>query len=82
MIAELEESRAQTALEEQNKELISNYLKVWEERNWESLKEFFAPNALVYYPSNAEGKPPEEEKIGGMSEVHLKVEEFLAVGTK
>jgi predicted ester cyclase len=81
-MAELEEFKAQAALEEQNKELIRNYLKVWEERNWESLKEFFAPNALVYYPSNAEGKPPEEEKIGGMSEVYLKVEELLAVGNK
>ena len=79
---ELEEFRAQAALEEQNKELIRNYLKTWETRNWENLKEFFAPNALVYYPSNAEGKPPEEEKIGGMSEVHLKVEELLAVGNK
>ena len=81
-LAELEGFKAQAALEEQNKELISNYMKVWEKRNWESLKEFFAPNALLYSPSNAEPRPPEEEKIEGMSEVHLKVEELLAVGNK
>jgi len=81
-MAELEAFKAQAEVEEQNKELISNYSKVWEKRNWESLKEFFAPNALVYYPSNAEPKPPEEEIIEGMSEVHLKIEELLAVGDK
>ena len=81
-MAELEEFKARAEVEEQNKELISNYLKEWEKRNWESLKEFFAPNALVYYPSNAEPKPPQEEIIEGMSEVHLKIEELLAVGDK
>jgi len=81
-MAELEAFKAQAEVEEQNKEVISNYLKAWETRNFESIKEFFAPNALLYYPSNAEPKPLEEEKIGGMSEVRLKIEELLAVGNK
>jgi predicted ester cyclase len=81
-MAELEEFRAQAAVEEQNKEIVSNYLKAWETRNFEIIKEFFAPNFQGYYPSNAEPRPLEEEKIEGMSEVHLEVAELLAVADR
>jgi predicted ester cyclase len=81
-MAELEAMKAQAALEEQNEELISNYLKAWETRNFEIIKEFFAPNFQYYYPSNAEPKPLFEEKIEGMSEVHLEIGELLAVGDR
>ena len=82
-MAELEEFRAQAALEEQNKELISNYLKAWETRNFEIIKEFFAPNFQYYYPSNAEPKPlAEEKKIEGLTGVYLEVGELLAVGDR
>ncbi len=81
-MAEIEEFKAQAEVEQQNKELVRNYLKTWETRNWENIKEFFAPNALIYEPSNAEPMPLEEEKIEGVADFHIKVEELLADGNK
>ncbi|MDH5743004.1 MAG: hypothetical protein OEZ52_05645, partial [Candidatus Aminicenantes bacterium] len=44
-MAELKEFRAQAEVEEQNKELIRNLFKEWNNRNIDILNELYAPNA-------------------------------------
>ena len=60
-MAELEEFRAQAALEEQNKELIRNANETWMKRDYENIREFFAPNFAYYSPSNS--KPLNQDEV-------------------
>ena len=50
-MAELEEFRAQAAVEEQNKAIIRNLYEQWNNRNVDALKEMHAPNAKYNHPS-------------------------------
>jgi steroid delta-isomerase-like uncharacterized protein len=52
-MAELEAMKAQAELEEQNIELVRNSTDAWRERNYETIREFFAPNFSYYSPSNS-----------------------------
>jgi len=50
-VAELEEFQAQASVEEQNKEIISNFFKEWNNRNIDILYEMCAPEATYFHPS-------------------------------
>ena len=52
-MAELEEFKAQAALEEQNKELIRNFLKEMDNRNHDFVMNSFASDAKMFWPSGS-----------------------------
>ena len=47
---ELEEFRAQAALEEENKALVIRYTEAWESGNLEAIKEIFSPDFVWHAP--------------------------------
>jgi steroid delta-isomerase-like uncharacterized protein len=51
-MAELEEFKAQAALEEQNKELIRGFLRQLDNGNWEIMQEIYADDCKFYSPSD------------------------------
>ena len=87
-MAELEEYKAQAEIEAQNKELIRNYFEELDSGNVEILMEVFAPNALIYYPSNAKPMSREEELkfhksvLGAFAGFHHSIEELISAGDK
>ena len=52
-MAELEEFRAQAAVEEQNRELIRNFLGELDSGNWDMVHEIFADDCKFYSPSDS-----------------------------
>jgi steroid delta-isomerase-like uncharacterized protein len=60
-MAELEEFKAQAAVEEQNKALIRNFLKELDAGNWEMFKEVLADEYKLYSPSNAPAISKEQQ---------------------
>ena len=60
-MAELEEFKAQAAVEEQNEALIRNFLKELDAGNWEMFKEVLADEYKLYFPSNAPAISKEEQ---------------------
>ena len=88
-MAELEEFKAQAALEEQNKALISNYLKEIDNKNFEILNEVYAPDAKMYLPSNSSEPMSVEQSIPSLKSFYdafpdfsHSIEELIAVGDK
>ena len=88
-MAELEEFKAQAALEEQNKEIVRKGFKLCDEGNIEGLMETLAPNSLWYNPSNSPAPMSKEELrellvmfYNAFSERNQKIEEIMAVGDK
>ena len=65
-MAELEEFRAQAAVEEQNKAIIRNLYEQWNNRNVDALKEMHAPNAKYNHPSAGATPIPFEKALEGM----------------
>lgn len=53
-LAELDDLKAQTELEEQNKALIEKYIAAWNTKDVQLLDEFLDPQFKIYVPSNAE----------------------------
>jgi len=51
-MAELEEFKAQVVLEEQNKELIRNFLRELDTGNWDIVQEIFSDDCKFYSPSD------------------------------
>jgi steroid delta-isomerase-like uncharacterized protein len=51
-MAELEEFKAQAALEEQNKELVKRYFEEFNKGNFEIFEEVYASDYTAYIPSN------------------------------
>jgi len=88
-MAELKEFRAQAEVEEQNKELIRNLFKEWNNRNIDILNELYAPNAKFYHPS-AGTTPISFEKAIEMIKMNwqafpdltLTIEDLIADGGK
>ncbi len=86
-IAELEEFRAQAAVEEQNIELIRNTNETWMKRDYEKIRELCAPS-FVYYSSNS--KPLNLDEVIEHVETFLKTfpdytiiyEDIIAKGDK
>jgi steroid delta-isomerase-like uncharacterized protein len=88
-MAELEEFKAQKEVEEQNKELISNYLKEIDNKNFEILYEVYAPDAKMYLPSNSSEPMSVEQSIPSLKSFYdafpdfsHSIEELIAVGDK
>ena len=52
-MAELEEFKAQTEVEEQNKELIRDFLRELDSGNWDIIHEIFADDCTFYSPSDS-----------------------------
>jgi hypothetical protein len=61
---ELEELKAQAALEEQNKALVKRFYEEFNKGNVEIMKELCAPDYSFYYPSNSPKPRSREETIG------------------
>jgi steroid delta-isomerase-like uncharacterized protein len=60
-MVELEEFRAQAAVEEQNKELIRNFLSELDSGNWDLLHEIFADDCKFYSPSDSASSSKNEQ---------------------
>ena len=52
-MAELEKFKAQAAIEEQNKELIRDFLRELDSGNWDIVHEIFADDCKFYSPSDS-----------------------------
>jgi len=92
-MAELEEFKAQAALEEQNKEIVNSFLeawnKGWNKGDFEAAKEFLSPDYKYYAPSNNPKPMSLEEtiEIGKMThrafaDVSFSIEELIAKGDR
>jgi len=88
-MAELEEFKAQAEVEEQNKELIRNYLEEMDKKNFEIYSEVFAPDAKIYLPSNSSEPMSVEQSVQMAKSVYAafpdfshSIEELIAVGDK
>ncbi len=88
-MAELEEFKAQTALEEQNKALVKQAWELQGKQDFEALKELFAPECVYYSPSAAPRPASPEESIEFMKMIFKAApdsswtfEELFAVGDK
>jgi steroid delta-isomerase-like uncharacterized protein len=88
-MAELEEFRAQAAVEEQNKALIRNYLEEMDKQNFGIFEEIYAPNAKVYYPSNSSEPMSAEQFLpmaksfyAGFPDFSHNIKELIAEGNK
>ncbi len=77
VMAELEEFRAQAALEEQNKELAKRYIEALNEGNFEALKEFLSPDYAIYSPSGYPEPTSREKLIENHKEVQKASSEFI-----
>ncbi len=88
-MAELEEFRAQAAVEKQNKETIRNLYEEWQSRNIDALKEMYAPNAKYNHPSAGATPIPFEKALEGIQmywrafpDLTLTIEDIIADGDK
>ena len=88
-MAELEAMKAQTAVEEQNKEIVLRLYEEMNKGNIEIINEVFAPECRVYYPSNSPKPFSREEVIEGTKmslrafpDVNQSIEELFAVGDR
>ncbi|MGB6867660.1 MAG: ester cyclase [Candidatus Aminicenantaceae bacterium] len=88
-MAELEEFKAQAAVEEQNKVLIRNLYEQWHSRNIDALTEMHAPNAKYHHPSAGATPIPIEKALEAMQmywqafpDLTLTVEDIIAEGDK
>ena len=62
-MAELEEFKAQAAVEEQNKALVKRSIEAWEKGDFEAFMELLAPGFAFYYPSGSTTPMSQEETI-------------------
>jgi len=88
-MAELEEFKAQVEVEEQNKELIRNYLEELDKGNAEILRKVYAPDATYYFPSGIAEPMTIEQEIeqvkmfhAGIPDLVHEIEEIMATGDK
>jgi len=70
-MAELEEFRAQAALEEQNEALYREFIDELNKGNLDVFDEYFAPNYAYYFPSNTQ-EPLSLEETRELVKTHLK----------
>jgi predicted ester cyclase len=88
-MAELEEFRAQAAVEEQNKELARKWFEAVDKGNWEFFWENIAPEYVEYFPSGV-AEPASLEQgiqqtkmfIKGIPDIFHDIEEIIAAGDK
>jgi len=86
-MTELEEFRAQAAVEEQNKEVVKQVYELYGKGDFEAFKELYAPE-FVYYSPSATPKPVSIEEAIEFGKIILKafpdsswtIEELFAAG--
>ena len=88
-IAELEEFKAQAALEEQNIQLFKNFYEAVESGDVEKMREFFSPETVYYSPSGNPNPMSGEENIAftkmiieAIPDISHNFEEIYAVDNK
>ncbi len=88
-MAELEEFRAQAAVEEANKALISNFFEQWHSRNIENMSKLFAPDAKYNHPARGATPFPFGEALEGIQgfwkvfpDLAVTIEDLIAGGDK
>ena len=88
-MAELEAMKAQTEVEEQNKEVVKHFYEEFDKGNAEIFKELFAPDYAYYSPSNSP-KPTSREEIMEFMKTFFEafpdsiwsIEDLIAAGDK
>jgi hypothetical protein len=68
--AELEQFRAQAALEEQNKALMKSWEEAWDKGDFDALRKLIGPECVWYMPSSIVNTQSEEEMIEAMELIH------------
>ena len=63
VLAELEEYKAQAALEEQNKELVLRYNEEIDNQNFDAVMELLSPDYAYYFPSGGREPGSREQAI-------------------
>ena len=88
-MAELEEFRAQAAVEEQNIGVAKHYIETINQGNFEALKELLSPDYAIYSPSGYPDPTSREKLIENhkgaaeaFSEFTLSIEDMIAAGDK
>jgi hypothetical protein len=88
-MAELEAMKAQAEIEEQNKALIRNGIEEMNKKNYEILRDIYAPSAKIYLPSNSSEPISIEQSIQMVKSFHTafpdfcsSIEELIAVDDK
>jgi steroid delta-isomerase-like uncharacterized protein len=88
-MAELEEFKAQAAVEEQNKALVLRWCEEYDKGNLDVFLEIFAPDFLYYDPSNSPNPMSKKETYEFLIEgfklfkdVNHTIEEIIAVNDK
>lgn len=88
-LAELDELKAQTELEEQNQALIEKYIAAWNAYDIQLLDELLDPQFQIYIPSNSENPMSLEqhkEWIEGIfqayPDIQYEINELFATGDK
>ena len=88
-MAELEEFKAQAAVEEQNKALALKSMEAWGKGDFEAYKALLAPNFSFYYPSNSPNPMSQEDLIEfakmyrkAIADISWSMEELVATEDK
>ena len=88
-MAELEEFRAQAAIEEQNIALVKRMWEAWNKGDFDAFKELLAPEYLCYSPSDTPKPETRKEAIEGAKilfshypDSSFTVEELFAAGDR
>jgi predicted ester cyclase len=88
-MAELEEFRAQAAVEEQNKELVRGWFEAIDKGDWDFIREKAAPEYAEYLPSGVTEPMPLEQGIEqtkmfikGIPDILHDIQEIIAVRDK
>jgi len=88
-MAELEEFKAQAEIEAQNKEVVRNYIKEMDKKNFEIYSEAYAPDAKGYFPSNSSEPMSVEQAVpmaksfyAAFPDFSHSIEELIAEGDK
>jgi len=76
-MAELEEFKAQAAIEEQNKELVKRYIETLNEGSFEAFKELLSPDYGIYSPSGYPEPTSREKLVENYREARKAFPEFV-----
>jgi len=88
-IAEIEQFKAKTSIEEQNKELVKRVFELWNIGDFEAYKELLSPEYSYYHPSNSTTPMSREEiieankiLIKNFPDINWSIEELIAKDDK
>ena len=75
-MAELEDFKAQAAVEEQNKDLAKRYIEAINKANFEDFEELLSPDYAIYNPSGNAKPSSQKELIEGYKQAAGAISEF------